>query len=51
MENKIAIATLAKKGTGPNGRVVEADIYAEIERLKELAVEPVAKKEEPKKAA
>ena len=51
MENKIAIETLKGKGTGPNGRVIETDIFSEIKRLKEIAAKPVPKKEEPKKAA
>ena len=44
MENKIKIESLAGKGTGPNGRVIEADIIAEIARLKEIAAKPVAQK-------
>ena len=45
------IDTLAGKGTGANGRVIESDILKEIERLKEIAAKPTISKEEPKKAS
>lgn len=31
-ENKVTLSSLAGKGTGPNGRVIEADVLLEVQR-------------------